>query len=199
MAREQDVSAWNYEFKIKRPEHHQLPVEYEANISSFRVEGSPISFDDMVPYNMLEPLDYEIDRYERLPLPGGSVYMNRPEFMQQKQKERRGCEHEYAIRGPKGEPESYLSPDQGLIHMPETMVRPLDYDPTAVICPHPTIREYLPYKSHYKVALVPEERKREVDEESGDLTAQFLGSGGQLKTQDLPGNVSVRVMEQLPF
>jgi hypothetical protein len=39
-----------------------MPIEYEASISNFKekVEAEPpTQFDDMVPYKMIEPLDYE--------------------------------------------------------------------------------------------------------------------------------------------
>ena len=55
-----------------------LPVQYEVSISSFKekVEADPpTAFDDMVPFWDIEQLDFEINRYEKIPLPGGSNYI----------------------------------------------------------------------------------------------------------------------------
>ena len=44
----------------------KLPVEFETNISSFmeKVEANPpISFDDLVPYEYLEQLEFEVQKY----------------------------------------------------------------------------------------------------------------------------------------
>ena len=41
----------------------KLPLEYETNIASFmeKVEAQPpISFDDLIPFDQVEPLDFEI-------------------------------------------------------------------------------------------------------------------------------------------
>lgn len=41
----------------------KLPIEYETNIASFmeKVEANPpISFDDFVPYDKLEQLEFEV-------------------------------------------------------------------------------------------------------------------------------------------
>jgi len=41
----------------------KLPLEYETNISSFmeKVDANPpINFDDLVPFDSMEPLDFEI-------------------------------------------------------------------------------------------------------------------------------------------
>lgn len=43
-----------------------LPIEYETNIASFleKIEATPvINFDDFVPFDPLERLDFEIERY----------------------------------------------------------------------------------------------------------------------------------------
>lgn len=50
----------------------KLPVEYETNISSFmeKVEAQPpINFDDLVPFEALEQLDFEIHKYTKFPIP----------------------------------------------------------------------------------------------------------------------------------
>lgn len=43
-----------------------MPIEYETNIASFmeKIEASPvINFDDFVPFEPLETLDFEVMKY----------------------------------------------------------------------------------------------------------------------------------------
>ena len=60
---EKDVE-FTFNIKAENVQFAKLPVEYEANISSFQeqVEASPpTSFDDMAPFpKMIEQLDYEV-------------------------------------------------------------------------------------------------------------------------------------------
>ena len=49
----------------------KLPLEYETNIASFmeKVEANPpISFDDLVPFEHVEPLDFEMQKYQKFPI-----------------------------------------------------------------------------------------------------------------------------------
>jgi hypothetical protein len=49
----------------------KLPLEYETNIASFmeKVEANPpISFDDLMPFEHVEPLDFEQQKYVKFPL-----------------------------------------------------------------------------------------------------------------------------------
>ena len=49
----------------------KLPLEYETNIASFmeKVEANPpISFDDLQPFEHVEPLDFEQMKYVKFPL-----------------------------------------------------------------------------------------------------------------------------------
>lgn len=49
----------------------KLPIEFETNIASFmeKVEANPpIAFDDLVPYNKIEQLDFEVMKYQKFPL-----------------------------------------------------------------------------------------------------------------------------------
>ena len=69
-----------FEFKFQKQNFiiSHLPVQYEASISSFKEKVDaypPTAFDDMVPFRDIEQLDFEINRYEKLPLPGGSNYI----------------------------------------------------------------------------------------------------------------------------
>lgn len=55
----------------------KLPLEYEANISSFleKVEANPpTNFDDLEPFEPLEMLDFEIQNYKPLGVPSSSNY-----------------------------------------------------------------------------------------------------------------------------
>ena len=49
----------------------KVPLEYETNIASFmeKVEANPpISFDDLAQFEHVEPLDFEIQKYQKFPL-----------------------------------------------------------------------------------------------------------------------------------
>jgi hypothetical protein len=46
----------------------KLPLEYETNIASFmeKVEANPpITFDDLAPFEHVEPLDFEMQKYQK--------------------------------------------------------------------------------------------------------------------------------------
>jgi hypothetical protein len=50
----------------------KMPLEYETNIASFseKVEANPpISFDDLIPFDPLEVLEFELHKYQRFPVP----------------------------------------------------------------------------------------------------------------------------------
>ena len=58
--------------EVIRQAQMKLPLEYETNIASFmeKVEANPpISFDDMVPFDKMEKLDFEVQKYLKFPLP----------------------------------------------------------------------------------------------------------------------------------
>ncbi len=180
----------NFEFKIQKINlcPYQLPVEYETNISSFKEKVDampPTQFDDMVPYKMIEPLDYEMTNYEKLPMPGSSNYIP----IESEKPIRTGCEHEYSIRGARGDPTNVETPaEKKVIKMPESMVKPLDYPGTTVICPHPTLRDYLPYREfaetdpEYHLFPIERPRKAVVDDlniwndQTIDLNTRFLST-----------------------
>lgn len=95
--------------------------------------------------------------------------------------------------------------------MPESMIKPLDYPGTAIICPHPTLRNYIPYKKFSEVDpeyyLVPAERRPESaqddltirNDQSIDLNTRFLTTNNiNVTTQELPGNVGVRSQMKMP-
>lgn len=85
-----------FELKLPNVGFLSLPIEYEVNISSFKEKvqaDPPRSFDDMVPYELIEPLDYEMSKYEKLPMPAGSNYIP----IEDEKPTRPGCEHEYSL------------------------------------------------------------------------------------------------------
>jgi hypothetical protein len=50
----------------------KMPIEYETNIASFmeKIEASPvINFDDLLPFDYVEQLEFEIGRYKPMKLP----------------------------------------------------------------------------------------------------------------------------------
>ena len=105
---------------------------------------------------MLETLDYEMMRYEKLPIPAGADYAP----IEEDKPKRKGCDQDFSVRG---DPDCLETPaEQRIVQMPQSMVKPLDYPGTSVICPHPTIRNYLSYKRFSEVdpeyALYPCER-----------------------------------------
>ncbi len=54
---------FNFDIQMVLRSEGKLPLEYETNISSFmeKVEANPpISFDDLVVYDHLEPLEFEV-------------------------------------------------------------------------------------------------------------------------------------------
>ena len=64
----EDSNIQNVQFKFSFDKHLlmpdiKLPIEYETNVASFSetVEAQPvISFDDFVPFDPLEQLDFEV-------------------------------------------------------------------------------------------------------------------------------------------
>jgi hypothetical protein len=75
----------------------KLPLEYETNIASFmeKIEATPVvSFDDLEPFEPIEQLDFEVERYKPFQLPPVSGY--EPKFNDKVV--RPGCEYESAIR-----------------------------------------------------------------------------------------------------
>jgi len=55
----------------------RLPLEYETNIASFmeKIDCQPvINFDDLEPFDPIELLDFEVERYKPFALPPMSQY-----------------------------------------------------------------------------------------------------------------------------
>ncbi len=82
----------------------KLPLQYDANMSSFleKIETNPpTNFDDLVPFDPLEVLEFETEAYKEFAITPISLYD--PPFREQKV--RPGCEYESIIRMRCGEPD----------------------------------------------------------------------------------------------
>lgn len=122
----------------------KLPLMYEASMSSFleKVEANPPSnFDDMVPFETLEQLEFESEFYKECAIPQMSLYD--PPFRDQRKKP--GCDYESIVRSRAGEPDlekiqkaaheqmEMLKQDKkdivsgAIVKMPQTFLKPFDY------------------------------------------------------------------------
>ena len=82
----------------------KLPIEYETNIASFmeKIDAQPvINFDDLVSYDPIQQLDFEVERYKPLAIPAVSSYD--PVFNNKNY--RPGCQYESTLRQISGEPD----------------------------------------------------------------------------------------------
>jgi len=82
----------------------KLPLEYETNIAYFmeKVEANPpISFDDLMPFEHVEPLDFEQQKYVKFPL----AQMSNFDPLEIDKIFRPGCEYESVLKQRRGEPE----------------------------------------------------------------------------------------------
>jgi len=82
----------------------KLPLQYEANMSSFleKVEAvPPTNFDDLVPFDPLEMLEFETEAYKEFPQQASSLF----DPALRAQKVRPGCEYESILRQRAGEPD----------------------------------------------------------------------------------------------
>ncbi len=122
----------------------KLPLQYEANMSSFleKIEANPPNnFDDLVPFDPLEMLEFETEAYKEFTINPTSFYD--PPFREQRV--RPGCEYESIIRMRSGEPDlekaqfqaheqaEMLKQDKkdivsgAIVKMPNGFLKPLDY------------------------------------------------------------------------
>lgn len=95
---------FNFNQEIIEKAEKKLPIEYETNIASFmeKVEANPpISFDDLVPYQHMEALEFEVMKYQKFPVPPMSLY----DPIEHEKLSRPGQEYESLIRQKRGEPE----------------------------------------------------------------------------------------------
>lgn len=140
----------------------KLPLQYEANMSSFleKVEATPpTNFDDLVPFDSLEVLEFETEAYKEFPL--SAVSMFDPALRQQKV--RPGCEYESILRMRCGEPdlekiqlqaheqaellkqEKKEAVSGAIVKMPAGFLKQVDYSVDLLLRPdqHPTLRGYV--------------------------------------------------------
>ena len=140
----------------------KLPLQYEENMSSFleKIEATPpANFDDLIPFETIEELEFETEGYKEFTITPISLYD--PPFKEQKV--RPGCEYESIIRMRSGEPEleriqfqaheqaEMLKQDKkeivsgAIVNMPQGFLKPVDYGVELLIRSdqHPTIRAYV--------------------------------------------------------
>ena len=96
---------FQFQFNVKGMQRDvTLPIEYETNIASFmeKIDAEPVvNFDDFVPFEALELLDFEVEKYKPMAIPQMSSYD--PIFNEKPY--RPGCQYESTIRQIAGEPE----------------------------------------------------------------------------------------------
>lgn len=137
----------------------KCPIEYETNIASFmeKIDAEPVcNFDDFVPFEPLEQLDFEVEKYLAMPIPQAPSYD--PVFSEKPY--RPGCQYESTIRQIAGEPElekiqmaaheqmELLKKDDkeivsgANVAMVSSFLKPIDYTIELLVRTHPTLREY---------------------------------------------------------
>lgn len=132
---------------------------YEASMSSFleKVEANPpTNFDDMIPFESLEQLEFESEFYKACVIPQMSLFD--PPFRDQRKKP--GCDYESIVRSRAGEPAlekiqkaaheqmEMLKQDKkdivsgAIVKMPQTFLKPFDYSSELLLRSdqHPTLR-----------------------------------------------------------
>jgi hypothetical protein len=200
----EEKKEWRFEvdFRSRDIECIKLPVEYDLGAATFKepVEATDItSFDDLVQYDPLEVLDYEVHKYEPREIPAFFNY-----FPTEDTKPLRpGAESEYSIRGVRGDPElGDKKAEDKFIPMPATMQMPLEYKPEKLVVPNPTLRVYVPLEKFSEVDVEHHlrpgvrEEKDVLDEIS--VNHRFVDTEGGFLGLHLPGNVGTRIAARLP-
>ena len=160
---EEETNIHNVKFAFNFDENKingeiRMPVEYD-NIANFieKIEVDPVtSFDDLVPFEHIPELDFEVMEYKPFPLPPVSTY--EPTFAEKPF--RPGCQYESTLRQIAGEPdlekiqmqeheqmELLKKKEKAIVSganvaMPKTFLKPLDYSIDLLLRPHPTLRKY---------------------------------------------------------
>lgn len=191
-------------------EFPRMPVEADLTSIKEKVEAEmPTNFDDMVPFKPIEDLDFEIYKYKPFQIPQMSHYVP---VLDDKPK-RQGCEHEYAIRGPRGDPDTFIKPHrEKIIEMPESIKKPFDMPRTYLIMPHPTLRTYVPYKKFTEIdpefylqphaipRVVPDDDLTIRANKDLDFASRFLRKNDiNLINSDIPGYVGINTIEKIPL
>ena len=145
----------HFDFSIedKPIKYDRFPIEYEINITSFK-ENVPVStinsFDDSVPYNPIEILDFEQHKYEQIPYSGFANYFPKED----NRIARKGCEFEYFKLGMTGDPfftTKQLSEE--VLSIPQRLCDPLSISSSSLLLPHPYIRSYKTLKNCSEVDI----------------------------------------------
>jgi hypothetical protein len=198
---------WKFSSDI---EHPKMPVEAGLTSIKEKVEGEmPTNFDDMLPFKPIEDLDFEIYNYKPFEVPKMSHYIP---VLDEKPK-RQGCEHEYAIRGPRGDPASFIRPHkEKILSLPESIKKPFDMPRTYLIMPHPTLRAYVPLKKFTEIdpefylqphpipRVVPDDDLSIRADRTLDYASRFLRKNdANLMNTDIPGYVGINTIEKIPL
>lgn len=200
---EQDFTYGDWKFS-KDIEFPKMPIEAGLTSIKERVEAEmPTNFDDMMPYAPIEDLDFEIYNYKPFTIPQMSHYIP----VLDDKPLRQGCEHEYAIRGPRGDPTSFIKPHkEKIIEMPETIKKPFDVPRTYLIMPHPTLRAYVPYKKFTEIDpefhLQPHPIHRVIPDDDLTLRANrkvVPRNDPSIINTDIPGYVGINTIEKIPL
>jgi len=153
----------------------KLPLEYETNMASFmeKVEANPCTnFDDLVPFEPLEMLDFEVENYQPFLIPSMSCF----DPAELEKPMRPGCQYESIIRQRGGEPDlektqmeaheqmALLKQEKkdivsgAIVNMPSSFLKPLDYSVDLVLRGdrHPTLREYVALPGSSSTEVDPE-------------------------------------------
>ena len=190
----------------------RLPLEYEANISSFKEKveaAAPSSFDDLVQFPPIECLEFEVHNYHEFQVPPMSHYAP----VEAEKPLRPGCEHEYALRSMRGDPDTLeKEPEELSVAMPSSFSKPFSFPKENLILPHPTLRCYVDYKGHSEVDpeyfLAPFERHRPEPKDEIMLrnersvagqTRLLIKNDVNVVTHDLPGYQGFRAIEPMPM
>ena len=153
LEREKQNLHFGFSIDDKQVRYDRFPIEYEINITSFK-ENVPVStinsFDDSVPYNPIETLDFEQHKYDQIPYSGFANYFP----MEDNRLPRKGCECEYFKVGITGDPfftTKELTDE--LLSIPQRLCDPLSISSASILLPHPYIRAYKSLKSFSEVDI----------------------------------------------
>ena len=176
---EDNVFKVNFSFNFNVPQIKnsmmKLPLMYEASMSSFceKIETNPpISFDDLVPYENIEQLEFESEFYKECQIPNMSYFD--PAFRAQINKP--GCDYESVLRQRGGEADlekiqkaaheqmEMLKQDKkdicsgAIVKMPTTFLKLLEYNVDLILKSdqHPTLRQYMVQASNSSVEFDPQ-------------------------------------------
>ncbi len=182
-------------------------------MSSFleKVEATPpTNFDDLIPFDPLEVLEFETEAYKEFAITPVSLYD--PPFREQHI--RPGCEYESIIRMRSGEPDlekiqfqaheqaELLKSDKkeivsgAIVKMPQGFMKPLDYGVELLVRAdqHPTLRQYVSQKGvastevdpHF--SLYPYQRLR--NEPNDEITLKKQSVAKEIKEKGFVPSVS---------